>query len=398
MGDPQFKLAKPGQPEAGYVWTSDVWAKLPDLMRRAHAKYLFVCGDIFEYKVGDGTTITGLWDEWDKYVARFKGAGRVDWITGGHEFWGGKTAAEPRDIFLKRYPDHVRYRIVDGENVFVLFDNLHDPNYLDPNGLAWLEKTLAESASARHVWFFGHVPPRNTADWWPSGERPKKDAFRIRMAELLEKRGITAAFFGHEHMETYLGNPGGFPMFASGCRWPLLVEVAAQGIQYRWLMKPLDEHPLAATLDALTPTPVQSWQVAIVPKGEPLPVGLPDLDPAKPLAFRPLTSASGTVDLSGLPGLKDGDRVLATAEYPIARGWPVRHARIQSDLPFSLWINGTLYESAPPTRGRFHCYMMNKAETNRVVILLDVSGPARTFTYFRHGFPLELQAERQGKP
>jgi len=202
MGDPQFKLAKPGQPEAGYVWTSDVWAKLPNLMRRVHAKYLFVCGDIFEYKVGDGTTITGLWDEWDKYVATFKAAGRVEWITGGHEFWGGKTESEPRDVFLKRYPDHVRYRIVDGENVFILFDDLHDPNYLDPNGLAWLEKTLGESAAAKHVWFFGHVPPRNTADWWPTGERPRKDAFRIRLAELLEKRGITAAFFGHEHMET----------------------------------------------------------------------------------------------------------------------------------------------------------------------------------------------------
>jgi hypothetical protein len=392
VGDPQFKVRQPGQLEHGYTWQTDMWPGLPLLMRKLQARYLFVCGDIFEFKVGDGTTIPGLWDEWDRYLATFDDMGSVEWVPGGHEFWGGKTDPAPLAYFFRRYPDRVRSSIVDGDNLFIMFDDVHEQG-LDGNGLAWLAKTLRKNASAKHVWFFGHVPPRNTADWWPNDGRPANDVFRIQMAQLLDGNPPSAAFFGHEHMETYLGDPGGWPMFATGPHWPLLVEVADSGVRYRWLMNPLADDPLAGALDALTPTPVLSWQVVVFPGGAPLPTGLPDFNPEGMSTCRTIDGLAGTVDLSGLSNLQDGDRVLAVANYPSSGGWQERHARIRSDLPFTVWVNGMHVDATGPTLNRFRFYMVPRSESNRVAILFEVNGPARTFTFFRHGFARELQLE-----
>jgi hypothetical protein len=361
-------------------------------MQRLQARTLFVCGDLFEFKVGDRSSIPPLWDEWDRYVAGFTGTGRVEWVVGGHEFWGGTNDPAPRGIFLRRYPDRIRSRIFEGDHAFLLFDDVHDPECFDTGGLAWLDRTLQETSAARHIWFFGHVPPRNTADWWPEAGRPSRDAFRVRMAQALDRHPPRAAFFGHEHMESYLGDPGGWPMFGVGCRWPLLVEVAGAEVRYRWIMNPLAADPLAGSLDALTPTPVACWQAAVIPRGAALPA-LPDFEPASPAAWHTLRSANGTVDLAGIPALADGDRVLATAVYTSVGGWQVRHARLRSDLPFSLWVNGLHAEDGAATAGRFRFYLAPRLATNRVAVLLDVAGPARSFTYFRHGFARELQLE-----
>jgi hypothetical protein len=403
MADPQFQAPnRYGRPELmnyGLQWTSSTWKAMPHVMRKLAVRRFFVCGDIFEYHDGDGTTVAGLWDVWDRYLKTFEGAGPVEWITGGHEFWG-KAAAQARDLFLKRYPGHVRYRIVENGQAFILFDDTHTPDFLKPGGLEWLESTLEEVRGAEHVWFFGHVPPRNTADWWPTVKRPGQlDEYRSRMAMLLEKHKVRAAFFGHEHRPAYLGDRGGFPMIVASTSIPLLVEVRGEQVAFRWLMDPTADDPLETAVGLEGP-PVESWRVAVLARGRPLPDDIGNTDPDRPattdgagqLVFHNVAGKDGVVDLGDLPGLEHGGRAIAVADYQLNTSWGARCARIRSQMPYSLWINGSFFESAPATRDRFFGYQMANKARNRAVLVLEVEGPGRRFTFVRHAFPPDIAA------
>jgi len=399
MGDPQFHVPTDDAWEPtlsyGYQWQSPAWQHVPALMKRLDAKYFFVCGDIFEYHDGDGTAVSELWDVWDRYVDKFAGIGRVEWVTGGHEFWG-KDAEQDRQYFLQRYPNHVRYLVRDGPHAFILFDDVHNPLTFGSGGLEWLDETLRQCQDAEHIWFFGHVPPRNTANWWPTRRRPGElDAFRSRMAALLGQRGTRAAFFGHEHRETNLGDRGGFPMFVAACRYPLLVEVRGDRVEYRWIMEPASEDPLATALP-VEGDPLAAWRLAPVPAQMewPAPPALPDSLDALP--FRPAAAgADGSIDLSAVEGLPPGVRVVAVAEWTFLAGWHHRCARVRSSAPYSLWINGRFLESGGATDGRFNGYEYELSEPNRAVLILEPADGERTFTFVPHSFPEEMRAEQQ---
>lgn len=64
MGDPQFQVPREGAWEAtlnyGYEWQSPTWKAMPRIMDGLDAQYFFVCGDIFQYQDGDGTTAPAL--------------------------------------------------------------------------------------------------------------------------------------------------------------------------------------------------------------------------------------------------------------------------------------------------------------------------------------------------
>lgn len=397
MGDPQFQVPREGAWEAtlnyGYEWQSPTWKAMPRIMDGLDARYFFVCGDIFQYQDGDGATAPALWDVWDKYLETFAGVGRVEWITGGHEFWGS-TAAQDQEHFVQRYPDHVRYTVSDAGHVFILFDDVHSPHTFDTHGLEWLERTLKEAQGAEHVWFFGHVPPRNTADWWPTRKRPgRKDEFRSRMAALLGEYGVRAAFFGHEHRETYLGDRGGFPMFVTGVRHPLLVEVRGERVEYRWLMDRSGPDLLRGSLPVEGP-PLTAWRVAALPEGAQLPDPPTALKLPEGLVFRDVSAEHGVVNLDELLDLQEGGKAIAVADYPLGTSWGGRCARIRSSMPYSLWINGRFFESADATAGRFNGYQMALQPENRVVIVFDVEGPGHRFTFVLHSFPDDMRTDR----
>lgn len=401
MGDPQFRLLHKGDPAAGYQWTSPTWARMPALMKQTQIQWFFVCGDLFQYEVGDGSTIPELWKVWDDYVQDFAGIGRVEWVVGGHEFWGGKTADEPRQYFLKHYPEHVRYTLTEGDDQFLLFDDVHDPNYFDDKGLEWLQKTL-QASTAKRIWFFGHVPPRNTTAWWPQGSDAKPDLFRSKMAAILEKHKITAAFFGHEHQEGYLGNRGGFPMFVVGCRMPLLVEADADRVSYRWLLQSEADNPLQKTASAMQDLPITTWKLLALPKGEPLPANLADLDPTLPvrlstgkeIAFQTVTEETGRINPSAAVPPIEGGKIIAVADYPLKK-WAYREVRLRSDLPYAVWFNGQSFGSAPATEGRWNGYLMGlrKNGQNRAVLVLEPGDKNAHFTLIPSSFPPDLTVD-----
>ena len=407
MGDPQFHVpaedARAATLHYGHQWQSPAWQHVPALMKRLGVKYFFVCGDIFEYHDGDGTSVSELWDVWDRYVDEFSGIGRVEWITGGHEFWG-RNAERDRQYFLKRYPDHVRYCLREGPHAFIMFSDGCDSPGSDDARLEWLEEALGRCQDAEHVWFFGHHPPRNTANWWPTRQRPEEpDPFRTRMAALLERYQVRAAFFGHEHRETNLGDRGGFPMFVTACRYPLLVEVRGDHVDYRWIMAPSSEDPLATALP-VGGEPLTDWRLAPVPAQMewPKPPALPDSMDS--LEFRAAGAGDGRIDLSTVKGLLPGGRVVAVAGWSFRAGWHQRCARIRSSAPYSLWINGRFLESAAATDGRFNSYQYRRSdyeggEPNRAVIVLEAGDAEATFTFIPHSFPEEMRAElrRQAK-
>ncbi len=390
MGDPQFRQIRPDPWDdavyMGYEWQSPAWQSLPQLMERIDADYLFVCGDIFEYHDGDGTTAAKMWDVWDEYIAGFEDIGRLEWVPGGHEFWDS-TAEQDKQLLMERYPDHIRYSFEVGGSVFILFDDVHNPTTFDDRGLEWLESTLADAEDADHVFFFGHVPPRHADEWWPgpkpSVERDGRHEFRSRMAALLEERGITAAFFGHEHRETHLGDTGGFPMFEAACRYPLLVEVQGDRVDYRWIAEPAAEDPLASTLPMDGP-PLTEWEVTAVTGGQ-----------AGEQTFR-VQADDGIVDLGGLEELKGAEQAVVTASYPVLAGWGGRCVRIRSSMPYSLSASGQLIDTHGPTGDRFRAYQVRirRRDVNNVEVVFDLKGPERTFTVIPQSFPEEMKTVR----
>lgn len=393
MGDPQFRIARPGDKDlvGGYHWTSSTWAAMPRLCERLGARRFFVCGDLFEYQHGDGSAIPALWDHWDRYLGRFQTT-TVGWITGGHEFWGGGPMdREARQTFLARYPDRIRYSIVDGDNLFILFDNIHDPKFLDPNGLQWLEQLLSGSQQKRRF-FFGHVPPRDTASWWPDGTDAKADEFRSKMAAILEKHQVTAAFFGHEHISSYIADPGGFPMFCVGVQTPLLVEINDERVSYRWLNNPLADDPLAKTTEAVFDRPVQRWQIAFVPPGRKL--ALIPTDPSQPLelddgsraAF--LELASERVSMANVPGVQQGGQLVAIADIPRDGLWG-QHIRIRSGVPGTLYFNGrrTGQFTAHAERGSAWLVNRERGRRNVATLVLDITQTDAIFTLIPHTCP-----------
>lgn len=267
MGDPQFRVPRPGIPaqtwNLGYEWPNDVWRELPRIMRRLGAHRLFVCGDIFEYLEGDGTTVGDLWDVWDAYAATFDDGLHMDWVTGGHEWLRGPcregdpwvNEPEPRDYFLQRYPERVRYVVRDGRQAFILFDNTHEFGVLKPGALEWLDAALESCQDLEHVWFFGHVPPWDPAYWWPQEGEEYREELRSDMAALLTAYGVRGAFFGHLHRDIFLGEPGGFPLFVTGREHPLLVEVCGGDVSFRWIMDPLSADPAGSAVAPMVRMP-----------------------------------------------------------------------------------------------------------------------------------------------
>ncbi|MCS7180592.1 MAG: metallophosphoesterase [bacterium] len=295
MGDPQFGLREPGNFESGFIWSSPLWEKMPEICKKLNVKYFFVCGDIFgletcskNKKINDVQEEKApeiFWNEWGKYLKKFEGICKVGWVVGGHEFaycaekgetyWNNKS----RNYFLKNYPERVRYTIEDGENIFILFDKMHDWDYLSPDGfksndsLIWLENILSKYKNFKYKWVFGHVPLRNITEWWSLNGKENKNT---KFAKLLEKYKITSAFFGHEHDEYFLGDKGGFPMFEVGIRYPLLVEVLNNEIKYSWLVDPINN--LEKTIDPFKLPFIDCWKVLVIKKDEKIPLDIENIN------------------------------------------------------------------------------------------------------------------------
>lgn len=409
LSDPQYRVARAGDPAGlvvnGYRWSSATWAGLPGVAEKLGARFVFVPGDIFEYKEGDGATVAGLWDHWDQYTRRFGAAGaraRIEWITGGHEYWdGGKDYDHAaKDVFLKRYPEKVRYAVRDGENLFVLFDDIHDPWYLEPNGIGWLKKTLEEAeGKQKRIFFFGHVPPRSTAAWWPDGSGVKVDGARSQMAALLTKHRVTAAFFGHEHFPSYLGDAGGFPMIVVAQAMPVLVEIRGDVVSYRWLKAPLAEDPLAQMSEVVRDEPVKKVWVAAIPPGRKLAEAAEArgrIDPERPVrlddgsevGFAEVAVGVEGVALSAVPGARAGGQVVVIAEVKKENSW-AQHFRVRSGAAGEVYFNGQALGRIMGDAGRWEVWHVRArgSERPRVTLVLEVEDVGARFVVVPHVGP-----------
>jgi hypothetical protein len=292
----------------------------------------------------------------------------------------------------------VRYAVHDGDNLFILFDDIHDPTFLDAGGSAgldWLKATL-DAAHEKRVFFFGHVPPRNTAAWWPDGTGTKVDGYRSKMAALLSEHHITAAFFGHEHFQSYLADTGGFPMFVAAISTPLLVEIADDQVRYRWLKSPLAADPLAQVSDAISDRAVQRWLVAAIPPGRKLVGTPPQLDPQQPIrlddgstvSFEQILAPTGDVAVSQFRGIQPGGQIIAIAEVPGESTW-AQHLRIRSGLPGTAYFNqlplGRI--AGNPERWNTWLLMAARDRPNRATVVFDVTDPNARFAFVPYAGP-----------
>ncbi|MFN4227731.1 MAG: metallophosphoesterase family protein [Candidatus Ratteibacteria bacterium] len=406
MGDPQFGLKVPGDFESGFIWSSSLWEKMPEICKKLNVKYFFICGDIFGLETA-GKSKTGkdvcnesykiFYDEWEKYLKKFEGICKVFWIVGGHEFAYCKEKGETywdnssRDYFLKNYSDKIRYFIIDDENLFILFDKTHDWDYLSQGGfksndsLIWLENILEKYKDLKYKWFFGHVPPRNITEWWPDREILKEDK-NIKMAKLLEKYKITSAFFGHEHDEYFLGDRGGFPMFVTGMRYPLLVEVNNEEINYSWI---IDTTNLKAFLNAFNLPAINLWKIAVIKNNEIISKETENIEPDlfKDLDFKFVkVDRSGFINLEEFFDLKVGDKLIAISEFKSVY-YKGCHLMIKSSLPFSIWINGKLLEKNKEGDDKYHFYSSYSIRLNEdknfIILLLEVKREKNYFAVFR---------------
>jgi len=403
MADPHFRLTKPGDPGLGYgSWPNTCWPELPQLMKTIGANRLFVVGDILHHALGAGATVTEAWDAWDAYVASFDGVGQVEWSVGAHEFFNDMPRSEARRVFQARYAHRLRQRIVHGEDVFIL---LPEEDLKDPAAVRWLEGALQASASARRIWFFEHVPPGNTWDWWAAAGATAESerAVPAQIGALLEKHKVTAAFFGHLHQESYLGNPGGFPLFLAGVTYPLLVEVREDCVEYRWLVRPMSPDPLTMAMDALRTTGPRTrtvdegrpltWHVRIFPRGAELPSSPGDPGPAQAneAGGQSLAVVAGRVDLSALGNLQNGDCVLAATSYRVAPGSKSNRVLLETQLPVRLWINGVAQCALPATNGRQHSFLLPEGQEEiRLTLLAQVEDTGRTFSVRRQHYAQDL--------
>jgi hypothetical protein len=405
MADPHLHLAEPGNPAAGYrSWPNTCWPHLPRTLKNLDARRFFVVGDILSHKLGPGATIEGAWDAWDAYIDGFRGVARVEWSTGAHETLNDLPREHNRRVFAARYPHRFRQRIVDGDHAFILLPE-EAVTGRDPGVLPWLEKALRDSAHARHIWFFEHIPPLRSCDWWPPpGAKPDpKHKTAQRIAALLEKHKVTAAFFGHLHHEAFLGDPGGFPLFLTGMVCPLLVEVHGERVSYRWLKRPLADDPLERAVDAIPTISPRArivgdgrplaWQAVRIPRGDTLPEDPASLAPTESGTPAPLDlrSRGGRLDLDAVPGLAHGDHVLLRAAWPVAPKAKSAWLLLATDLPLTLWIDGVRQCRLPPTRGRTYSFRLKPREDGtRLTVLLSVEGPGRALTLRRHNYAQDL--------
>ena len=406
MGDPQFGLKIAGDFNSGFVWSSPLWEKMPEICKKLNVNYFFVCGDIFALETGgvekNGRDVCNenapkiFWDEWERYLKNFEGICKVGWIVGGHEFAYCRDRGETywnnnsRNYFLKNYSDKIRYTIIDGEHLFILFDKTHDWDYLSQEGfksnesLTYLENVLEKYKNMKYKWFFGHTPPRNITQWWPDKEiKENKD---MKLAKLLEKNNITAAFFGHEHDEYFIGNRGGFFMFETGMHYPLLVEVTENEIKYKYLVDPLNSTKI---IDPFKLPTINDWKISIIKKDKELSFDLNNmnLEENKEVEFKTIkVNEKGEVDLGKVEGLEKGDKIIAIGEFK-SFYYKGCHIMIKSQIPFSIWINGNLLEKNSKGDDRYHFYstysVNAKEEKNKVVVLLEFDGKGEKFVVYR---------------
>lgn len=88
MGDPQFGLKIPGDYESGFIWSSHLWEKMPEICKKLNVKYFFICGDIFGLETGSKNKRMNdvcnelaskiFWDEWEKYLKKFENICKVE--------------------------------------------------------------------------------------------------------------------------------------------------------------------------------------------------------------------------------------------------------------------------------------------------------------------------------
>ena len=111
-------------------------------------------------------------------------------LNGNHEMYSGGYAYF--DHVLPGFGQTSSYFALQNSNwLFVGLDTAHTDHSLDSRQVAWL-KALLQQAGARKLVLFSHHQPFSRLD----AQGPKLQA---ALADLLQRRAITAWYWGHEH-------------------------------------------------------------------------------------------------------------------------------------------------------------------------------------------------------